>query len=258
MRLSTRAWGPAGGDPVFCIHGVAQHGGVFERLGTRLGSEGRRVTAVDLRGHGASGSEPPWNVATHVEDLIETLDGEGVQTATLIGHSFGGLVAATLAERAPERVRRLALLDPAMGLPAEYALKSAEMDRLDWSFGSVDGAVNALLTSDKVVAAPREEIVAFVRSDLRPGGDGRLRFGFCPSAVVTAWSEMCLPGPDPARLPTLVLRPIASPIISAPEDKRYRAALGSLLTLKAVPNGHNVLWEAPEETAVAVTEFLAE
>jgi lipase len=257
MRLHTRSWGPPGGDPVLCVHGVAQHGGVFERLAGQLTQEGRRVTAVDLRGHGASGSEPPWNVDTHVGDLLETLAAEETGPATLLGHSFGGLLAAALAARAPERVTRLALLDPAMRLPRDYALKSAEMDRLDWSFGTVEGAVNALLTSDKVVTAPAEEIAAFVRDDLRPGGDGRLRFSFCPSAVVTAWSEMCLPGPVPAQLPTLVLRPVASPIPSGPEDKRYREALGSLLTLKAVPNGHNVLWEAPAEAAAAVAEFLA-
>jgi len=257
MRLKTRSWGPLGGDRILCVHGVAQHGGIFERLGRQLGDEGRRVTAVDLRGHGGSGPEPPWNVGTHVEDLLATLDAEGEGAATVIGHSFGGLLAASLAARASERVRQLVLLDPAMGLPPAYVLKSAEMDRLDWSFATVHGAVNALLANDKVVAAPKEEIAAFVRGDLRPGGDGRLRFSFCPSAVVAAWSEMTLPGPVPAPLPTLIVRPVASPIPSAPEDKRYREALGSLLTLRAVPNGHNVLWEAPTEVAAAVSEFLS-
>jgi lipase len=256
MRLHTRAWGPTGGDHVLCIHGLAQHGGVFERLGIKLAGEGRRVTAVDLRGHGASGSEPPWNIAAHVEDLLEALDVAEAPAATLVGHSFGGLLAAALAARAPGRVKKLALLDPGMELPPEYALKAAEMDRLDWSFASVEGAANALLASEMVVSASPEEVVAFTRSNVRTGGDGRLRFAHCPSAVVTAWSEMCLPGPEPARLPTLLLRPVASPIPGLPEDKRYRAALGSLLTLKALPNGHNALWEAPAEVDAALTELL--
>lgn len=257
MRLRTRAWGAATAEPVVCVHGVGQHGGIFEDLGEALAAAGRRVTAVDLRGHGGSGHEPPWNLDTHVDDLLETLDDAGIETATLIGHSFGGTVVAALAARAPQRVRRLVLLDPGLGLPREHALKSAEIERLDWSFGSVDGAVNALLASDSIVAAPRETVAAFAAADLRPGLDGRLRFSHCPATVVVAWSEMTLPPPAVAQLPTLVVRPVASQIPSAPQDRRYREQLGSLLTLKAVPNGHNLLWESPRETTAAIAEFLA-
>jgi lipase len=257
MRLHTRSWGAAAAAPVVCVHGIGQHGGIFEGLGERLAAAGRRTFALDLRGHGASAHDPPWNLDTHVGDLLETLDAEGIESATVVGHSFGGAVVAVLAARAPERVRRLALLDPGFGLPADYVLKSAEMDRLDWSFASVEGAVNALLAADTVAAAPRETVAAFATSNLRPGADGRLRFGFCPAAVVVAWSEMTLPPPPIAPVPTLVVRPVASQIPAAPQDRRYREELGSLLTLKGVPNGHNVLWESPAETIAALSEFLA-
>jgi lipase len=257
MRLNTRSWGAGAGEPIVCVHGLCQNGGIFEQLGKRLSEDGRRVVSVDLRGHGGSGHEPPWNLDTHVADLLETMDAEGIEAATVVGHSFGAAAAAALAAAAPARVSRLALLDPAFDLPPERALKAAEMDRLDWSFGSVDGAVNALLASDTVVAAPRETVAAFVAGELRPGGDGGLRFSYCPATVVVAWSEMTLPPPPVAALPTLLLRPVASQIPAATQNKRYRAELGSLLTLKAVPNGHNLLWEAPAETTAAVLEFLA-
>ena len=257
MRLHTRAWGGAGTGPIVCVHGLSQHGGIFEELGERLGAGGRRTLALDLRGHGASSHDPPWNLETHVSDLLETLDGAGIDSATLVGHSFGGAVAAAAAARAPQRVQRLVLLDPGFELPLEYVRASAEMDRLDWSFASADGAVNALLAADTVVAAPRETVAAFAVADLRSGPDGRLRFSYCPAAVVVAWSEMALPAPPVAQLPTLVVRPIGSQLQGGDQDRRYRAELGSLLTLKAVPNGHNVLWESPQETIGAIVEFLA-
>lgn len=257
MRLATRTWGSAAAEPVVCLHGIGQHGGIYEELGSRLAGEGRRVLAFDLRGHGGSGHEPPWSLATHVGDVLETLVAEGIERAALVGHSFGGAVAAELASAAPQRVERLALLDPGFGLPEAYVLKSAEMDRLDWSFGSVDGAVNALLAADTVVASPPETVRAFAAADLNRGADGRLRFSYCPAAVVVAWSEMALPPPPVAPLPTLLVRPVASQFLSVEHDKRYRAELGSLLTLKAVPNGHNVLWESPLETSAAISEFLA-
>ena len=257
MVLKARRWGPQGPHCVVCVHGVAQHGGIYEDLAQRLVAAGHSVLAVDLRGHGESGREPPWNGATHVGDLLETLDGAGVERVSWIGHSFGGRLVAEAAAAAPERTDRLALLDPGLEVPAGIALRNAEIERLDWSFATVDGALNALLSSDSVRAAPREVIEAFVRDDVRKGPDGRFRFSFCPSAVVVAWSEMALPAPPVARLPTLILR-AAMPLFPSGGalESHYREVLGELLTAMTVPNGHNVLWESPAETGEAIERFV--
>jgi lipase len=257
MRLHARDKGPAGAPAVVCVHGLAQHGGIFESLGEDLLATGRRVVTVDLRGHGASGYEPPWNVGTHVDDLLETADSLGIDAAAWIGHSFGGRLAAALAARAPRRVERLALLDPGLEVPPEHALACAERDRQDWSFATPEGAANALLSADTIVATPAETIAAYVADDLVRGADGRLRFRHSPSALVAAWSELVLPPPPIAQLPTLLVRPVSSSLGSRAQDLRYREELGSLLRLKAVPNGHNVLWESPAETGAAIAEFLA-
>lgn len=257
MILKTRRWGPASQHCVVCVHGVTQHGGIFEDLAQRLVDAGHSVLAVDLRGHGESGWAPPWNTATHVSDLLETLDAAAVERASWVGHSFGGRLVAEAAERAPERSDRLVLLDPGLEVPAERALKSAEIDRLDWSFATVDGALNALLSSDSVVAAPREVVEAYVRADVRKGPDGRFRFSFCPSAAVVAWSEMTLPAPPIAQLPTLaVLAAVPLVPLGSALEASYLAALGDLLTLTTVPNGHNVLWESPFETGEAIERFI--
>lgn len=256
MILHTRRWGPERRDSVVCVHGIAQHGGIFAGLGERLAGLGHSVLAVDLRGHGASERLPPWNVDAHVADLFETLAAHGVERATWVGHSLGGRLVAAAAVAEPERSERLVLLDPAIAVPAAAALQSAEIERLDWSFATPEGAVNALLSTGRMVAAPREVVEAFVDGDLRKGPDGRLRFSFCPSAVVVAWSEMVLPAPPAAHLPTLVIRPQVPLFDAADQDAGYREELGDLLTREVVPNGHNVLWEAPEETISAIEGFL--
>lgn len=257
MLLHTRSWGVAKADPVVCVHGITQHGGIFESLGRELAQQGRFVVSVDLRGHGDSGREPPWNVDTHADDLLETTAALGIERAAWIGHSFGGRVLAALAARAPERVERLALLEAGLQVPADGALRHAEIDRLDWSFATVDGAVNAMLGSDSIVASPQETVADYVRGDLRLGSDGRYRFRFCPSAVVVAWSEMTVAPPPVAKLPTLMLGAVAPMFDGREQLRRYRAELGSLLTTAIVPNGHNVLWESPLETRAAVEGFLA-
>lgn len=256
MVLKTRSWGAPAAQAVVCIHGVAQHGGVFESVGRRLAEDGHFVVAVDLRGHGDSGREPPWNTETHVQDLLQTIDSLGIERATWIGHSFGGRLAAAIAERAADRTERVALLEPGLATDPQLALRSAEVERLDWSFATAEGALNALLFNALMVAPPREVVAAYVADDLRKGPDGRLRFRFCPSAAVTAWSEVTLPAPPIARHPTLLLFAEVSVADADGSERRYREELGDLLTAVTVPHGHNVLWEAPVETLAAIEAFL--
>lgn len=257
MVLKTREWGSTGADSVVCIHGLMQHGGVFAGLAESLAAQGQSVVAVDLRGHGGSGKAPPWNVATHVSDLLETLDAVGVEQATWVGHSFGGRLAAAVAAAVPERVRALVLLDSALEVGADRGLRGAETDRLDWSFATVDGAINALMGSEQVVAAPRETVASFVHDDVERGADGRFRFSYCPSTSVVGWSEMTLPAPPVTQVRTMFVRPAKPLIDPRSQISRYEEELDDLFTVVDVPNGHNVLWESPAETLAAIEGFLA-
>jgi lipase len=257
MLLEIRRWGPAQAHAIVCVHGLTQHGGVFGELGQRLAAGGHSVIAVDLRGHGKSDRQPPWNAGTHVADLTETLTAAGVERVTWVGHSFGGRLVAEAAAGESVPTERLVLLDPALEVPVAHALRSAEIERLDWSFATADGALNAMLSSDSFVAPPREVVAAFVRDDVVKGPDGRFRFGFCPSAAVVAWSEMTLPAPPVAHVPTLAVRPEVRLFGGEEQESRYRDALGDLLTAVVVPHGHNMLWESPAETIGAIERFLA-
>jgi lipase len=258
MLLNTRQWGPDGPTRVVCLHGLTQHAAVFDTLGQHLAAQGHSVLGVDLRGHGSSPSEPPWNTETHVQDVLETVAEAGVEEAVWIGHSFGGRVAATLAAAEPERTRGLALLETPPRVAPDRALRAIEIERLDWSFATVDGAIQAMLASKLMAAPPRDVVEAFVKDDVRRGPDGRFRFRFSPGAVVVAWNEMTLPPPPIAPTPTLLLsaaKPLAD---TEARDSHYREALEErLLASVQVPNGHNVLWEAPAETAAAIDDLLA-
>jgi lipase len=257
MVLKTRHWGSADPACVVCVHGLTQHGGVFEEMGRRLAAAGHFVVAVDLRGHGESGAEPPWSESAHVGDLLETIDDLGLERVSWVGHSFGGRLAAAVAARAPRRTRRLALLEPGLQVPPARALRAAETERLDWSFATREGAIQAILSSPTTVAAPREIVAAYVEDDLRRGPDGRLRFRCSPAAAVVAWSEMTLPAPPVTACPTLFMR-AADSLVDPAQLARYERELGELLTVVEVGDGHNLLWESPEQTAAAVERLLAE
>jgi pimeloyl-ACP methyl ester carboxylesterase len=72
-----------------------------------------RVTAYDLRGHGYSTAPASgYTSADHAADLLALMDAIGADRASLVGHSFGGVIAAHAAVLAPGRVESLVLSDP--------------------------------------------------------------------------------------------------------------------------------------------------
>jgi pimeloyl-ACP methyl ester carboxylesterase len=73
---------------------------------------------------------------------------------------------------------------------------------------------------------------------------------------VVAWSEVALPAPPIVQVPTLLLG--AEQALAGHEERtrRYRDALGGMLTAVTVPNGHNMLWESPEQTIAAIERFV--
>src|SRR5919201_6771980 len=197
MRLHLHEWGDPGAPLLVCLHGVTSHGGRFRRLAEGLAPR-FHVLSLDLRGHGRSEWEPPWSLEAHVEDVVETVG----RRAVWMGHSFGGRVAVELAARSPALVERLILLDPALQVLPHVAFDLDELERHDASFGSVDEAVQARYDSGRVLIAPRELLHEDEETHLERGREGRLRYRYSKSAVITAWSEMATAPPEPARVRT--------------------------------------------------------
>jgi lipase len=217
------------------------------------------VVALDLRGHGHSGWEPPWDLATHVDDLLETARELGIERADWIGHSFGGRLVLELSASHPERVERAALLDPAVWVPPPVALERAEEIREDVSFATPEEAIEFRLAHGGLYSTPRELVAEEIAEHLEPSEDGRLRFRYSRSAVVAAYSELARTPPlDRVRVPTLLVRGAQSDVVPEALADAVRADLGDLLEVVTVPGGHSVLWDAFGETADAIEEFLGE
>ena len=253
MRLHLHDWGPDGAPPLLCLHGVTSWGGRFRRLAQeRLGAF--HVFAPDLRGHGVSDWEPPWNLGAHTNDLVDTLDALHLERVDVVGHSFGGRLALELAARRPERVGRLVLLDPAVWVPPPVALKRADLTLLDESYASVDEAIEARVARNP--ATDRDRVAEELPQHLILGDDRRWRARFARSAVVAAYGEMAKPPPlDRVIAPTLLVRGRDSEVVP---DALVDIVLESLASceLVTVPGGHIVMWDAFEETASAILRFL--
>ena len=120
-RVHVAQWGR--GRPVVMIHGLFTSSASFESLLARL-PEGRRGLAIDLPGFGetiaARGFTPSWDAFARA--VIEAADALELGEFDLVGHSMGGGIAALVAARAPERVRKLVLVD-AVAFPFAVPLK---------------------------------------------------------------------------------------------------------------------------------------
>jgi pimeloyl-ACP methyl ester carboxylesterase len=180
----------------------------------------------------------------------ELLDALGLASAHLVGHFFGGMVAAELAAVLPRRARRLVLASP-LGL---------------WR----DDAPSA-----DVLILPAEDLLPALWAD--PGSEAARRWATLPEADEenmaaqidaiarkSAIARFVWPIPDRGltrRLhrvaaPTLLLwgdADRANPLVYAEEWQRR--VKGAALVL--LPGGHMVLHEAPAAAAAAITEFLS-
>lgn len=259
MLLRVHEWGDRAAPPLVCLHGVMGHGRRFRKLVEERLAERFHVLALDLRGHGRSRWEPPWDLATHVGDVLETVEAAGVARASWLGHSFGGRLVLELASLEPERIERAVLLDPAVQVRPARALREAEDERADKSFATVDEAIDTRIETAPLHSTPRELLEEEMAEHLVRSPDGRLRYRYCQSAVVAAWSEMCTDPPlfEQTRVPTLLVLAERSDLVTREQLGEWHDGLGDLLEIVRVPGGHVVLWDAYEETADAVAEFLA-
>lgn len=122
------------GDPIVLVHGFASTkdvNWVSPGWVSTLTRAGRRVIALDNRGHGQSGKpyDPAaYHSAVMAEDVRALLDHLQIARADVMGYSMGARITAFLALKRPDRVRSAILgglgikLVNGVGLPEEIAL----------------------------------------------------------------------------------------------------------------------------------------
>jgi pimeloyl-ACP methyl ester carboxylesterase len=121
------------GEPILLVHGFAsskEFNWVNPGWFTTLKGAGRRVIALDNRGHGQSTKlyDPAdYHTERMVDDARALLDHLGLTRADVMGYSMGARIAAFLALAHPERTRSIVLgglglhLVDGVGLPESIA-----------------------------------------------------------------------------------------------------------------------------------------
>jgi lipase len=253
--LHLHHYGAPDGPPTLAIHGVTAHGERYRRLAQEAFPE-RRWLAVDLRGHGRSTWDGPWTVERHVADLLETLDAEGVERVEVVGHSYGGMIGLHLLATAPDRVGRLALLDPAIELRGARLPKLADETIDDPGWATPEEALARRLDGrpPQSLADATEDVQRHVYQ----APDGRWRMRFCRGAAIAGWSEMARATVSVAHCnrPCLLVVARDGEIVRPELRTALARDLGDRLTTVELDCGHMVYWDAFDETAAALRSFL--
>ncbi len=112
-------------ESIVFIHGSGLDHTVWTLASRHFARHGRNVLAVDMPAHGRSEGEPRPSVEAMADWIIDLLDAAGIETAALVGHSLGSLVALDCAARNPSRVRALAMVGTTAPMPVSDAILDA-------------------------------------------------------------------------------------------------------------------------------------
>ncbi len=259
LTLHYLDWGTDGRPPLVCLHGITQTAHSWDEVAPAL-ARTHHVRALDQRGHGDSTWAPDgdYRIATQNHDIEQFLRAVDATPAVLVALSMGGLVALTLAARAPELVRALVVVDiaPEVQRSGVDNIRSfvAATDELDTFEDFVQRAHS--FNPRRSLANIRERL----RHNLRQLPTGRWTWKYDPQLRNPArvgdgmgdlWAEVAK-----IRCPVLIVRGGESDIL-APEVAARFGGIVKAEVRTVAGAGHSVMGDNPSGFLAAVEPFLA-
>ena len=245
---------------VVFIHGVVNDHSVWALQSRYLANHGFNVLAVDLPGHCRSGGEAPSSVEAAADFVGALLDAAGAQTAALVGHSWGSLIAMEAAARLKQRVSHLVLVGTAFPMEVSPALIEASLNQPmkaltmvnlfsrstlaappsalgpgTWVYGGSMALGQRVLASNTKVNVFHR---GFVACDTYAGGEAAMAALTCPVLFLLGGADQMTPPKA------------AQGLIKAAQ------AAGKAVRVVSLPVGHHQMTETPDATLFAIRDFL--
>ena len=101
------------GKTFLVCHGAWSAGWVWKKMRPLMQAAGHRLVTPTYTGLGerAHLANPSIDLETHIQDILNVIKYEDLRDIVLIGHSYGGMVATGVADRARDRIAQLIYLD---------------------------------------------------------------------------------------------------------------------------------------------------
>ncbi|GFN33067.1 alpha/beta fold hydrolase [Paenibacillus xylaniclasticus] len=244
---------PAGGaeQNVVLLHGYCGSSAYWEQLLPLISKPGRRIITPDARGHGRSSSpdEGVYTMDEMADDVIALMDELGIERFIVLGHSMGGYVSLSLAERYAARLL-------GFGLVHSTAYPDSDAARAN---------------RDRAVAKIAEEgigkfVEGLVPNLFAPDADAKLlehsiQIGRQTNAAGAQASALGMKErPDrlnvieSSSLPVLLLSGKKDGVI--PSERTFTSSRNGVSQVLLEQAGHMGMMEAPQSMADAVNRYL--
>ena len=101
------------GATFLVCHGAWSAGWAWKKMHPLMTAAGHRLVTPTYTGLGerAHLANPSIDLETHIQDILNVIHYEDLRDIVLVGHSYGGMVATGVADRARDRVAQLIYID---------------------------------------------------------------------------------------------------------------------------------------------------
>lgn len=238
------------GAPIVVLHGLFGSADNWGTIGKALSTD-HRVVLVDSRDHGRSPHTDEVSYPLMAEDVHALFTKLAIKDAVLVGHSMGGKVAMTFAQRWPGLLKHLVLID--IG-PREYPIDNqASIIAALTSSDLVNKRTRAEVEAHLGKHIPEPGVIAFLMKSLYWEAPERLAWRFNVEVLARDIHRILGPiEPVTVQVPTLFIRGGRSDYIQRADIPAIKEQFPRARIDTIEHAGHWVQAQAPDEVLAAI------
>ena len=219
---------------IVIVHGAWGGAWAFKKVEALLRQKGFEVYRPQLTGQGdrVHLARPDIGLNTHIDDVVNTILYEDLRDIILVGHSYGGMVITGVADRVPDRIKRLVYLDALVPNDGDSAISILR--------GATD-FIKQMTKGDYMVPP-------WLKPDQPPPHD-------VPQALKTFTDPIVLKNDAARKIPATYILTVEKGKEAKDDDffSQSQRAKERGWTMLQLTSDHNPQWSAPE----ALVEMLA-
>ena len=282
VTLNVALAGPEDASAIILLHGFPESHRTWREVAPRL-EDRFRLVMPDQRGF--AGSDRPRDVGAYqtdtlIDDIFALAETLGIETFALVGHDWGGAISWPAALRNDPRLKKLAIVNAPHPLVFQRSLIENEDQRaasqyINWfRTPGAEKAIEAMgfdaffqrtfAGHTDLTRIPESEKQQYLADWSQPGGMLPMLNWYRATNLVVPPPGVTVPVPDfllrafpKIHVPTLVVWGMKDPALLPLQLEGLDDLVDDLRIVKLPDAGHFAPWEAGEQVADALRDFLA-
>jgi pimeloyl-ACP methyl ester carboxylesterase len=242
-------------DQTFVLCHGAWHGGwCWDGIAAALRARGAEVHTPTMTGLGERKHlrDECKGLSTYIDDVMEVIEANALSDIILVGHSFGGMAITGVADRMPDRVRRLVYLDACVPQDGQSLITQSVANAPEDN--DVQQQMREGMT-DQWVRPPRLEILGLENASEEIKALELANMTDHPMSSMVEKLHFINGGPKaPCTFVVCDNPPMPNTSFAAHYEKIVAGDYGPHWTHRRIDTGHMCMHTAPEETVAVLAE----